>query len=232
MRRSSPSTRSTCASRSSESSTPFRDCPLPDHHDSALQRFAQREEPALELHLTGLDLGQVEDVVDQREQVVGRGEDVVQVLVLLLVHLAEQLLLEHLGEADDRVQRRPQLVAHVGQELGLVLGGDLELRAFLGQLPRPRLQLADIAVDREVADLLPGDEDRCRDDVDVNESPVLARPLGQDSTGLPASGRDRRALLGLAMKVGMRGDHVIDVPANRLDARVAEEALGGGIPRR
>ena len=29
----------------------------------------------------------------------------------------------------------------------------------------------------------------------------------------------------------MRGDHVVDVPANRLVARVAEEALGGGIPR-
>ncbi len=113
-----------------------------------------------------------------------------------------------------------------------MLGGDLELRALLGQLARPRLQLADVAVDREVADLLPGDEDRCRDDVDVDERPVLARPLCQDSTGLPASGRDRRALLGLAMKVGMRGDHVIDVPANRLGARVAEEALGGGIPRR
>ena len=29
------------------------------------------------------------------------------------------LLLEHLAVADDRVQRRPQLVAHVGQELAL-----------------------------------------------------------------------------------------------------------------
>ena len=96
--------------------------------------------PALELHLAGLHLGQVEDVVDQREQVVGRGEDVVQVLVLLLVHLAEQLLLQHLGEADDRVQRRPELVAHVRQEVGLVLGGDLQRPGALGH---PALQAAD-----------------------------------------------------------------------------------------
>ena len=106
--------------------------PLPDHHHPALERLAQREEPDLELHLARLDLRQVEDVVDQGEQVVGRGEDVVQVLLLLLVHLAEQLLLQDLGEADDRVQRRPQLVAHVGQEVGLVLGGDLQRPGALG----------------------------------------------------------------------------------------------------
>ena len=38
------------------------------------------------------------------------------------------LLQQHLGEADDRVERRAQLVRHVGEELGLVLVGDLELR--------------------------------------------------------------------------------------------------------
>jgi hypothetical protein len=36
------------------------------------------------------------------------------------------LLLEHLGVPDDRVQRRPQLVRHVCQELRLVLAGDLQ----------------------------------------------------------------------------------------------------------
>ena len=36
-------------------------------------------------------------------------------------------LAEHLAVADDRVERRAQLVAHVGEELRLVLAGDLEL---------------------------------------------------------------------------------------------------------
>ena len=39
--------------------------------------------------------------------------------------------LQHLGEADDGVQRRAQLVRHVGEELGLVLVGGLELAALV-----------------------------------------------------------------------------------------------------
>ena len=42
------------------------------------------------------------------------------------------LLLEHLGVADDGVQRRPQLVGHVRQELRLVLArlGELLVRVL------------------------------------------------------------------------------------------------------
>ena len=72
---------------------------------------------------------------------VGRGEDVVQVLVLLLVHLAEQLLLQHLRKADDRVQRRPQLVRHVREELALVLARDFELPRLFCELFERDLQL-------------------------------------------------------------------------------------------
>ena len=73
------------------------------------------------------------------EQVPAGGVDVLEVVVLLLVELAEQPLEQHLGEADDRVQRRAQLVRHVGQELGLVLVRDLELAALvldLAEQPR------------------------------------------------------------------------------------------------
>ena len=38
---------------------------------------------------------------------------------------------EHLGEADDRVQRRPKLMGHVGQELGLVPARRLQLLALV-----------------------------------------------------------------------------------------------------
>ena len=57
--------------------------------------------------------------------------DVLQVVVLLFVQVAEQALEQHLGEADDRVERRAQLVRHVGEELGLVLVRDLELPALV-----------------------------------------------------------------------------------------------------
>ena len=69
-------------------------------------------------------------------------EDVLEVLVLLLVELAEHPLAQHLGEADDRVQRRAQLVRHVGEELRLVLAGGFELAALLLDLAERSLELA------------------------------------------------------------------------------------------
>jgi hypothetical protein len=43
------------------------------------------EVPRLQLEPPGLDLGEIEDVVDQREEVAARRKDVLQVLGLLLV---------------------------------------------------------------------------------------------------------------------------------------------------
>ena len=71
----------------------------------------------VELHPARLDLRQVEDVVDESQQVLARRIDVVQVILLLLVHVAKELLLQHLGKTDDRVQRRAKLMRHVGEEL-------------------------------------------------------------------------------------------------------------------
>jgi hypothetical protein len=53
---------------------------------------------------------------------------------LLLVELAEHALGQHLGEADDGVQRRPQLVRHVGEKLRFVTAGRLELGALVRDL--------------------------------------------------------------------------------------------------
>src|SRR6185295_2140128 len=57
--------------------------------------------------------------------------DVLQVIKLFVVYLTEHLFDQHLREADDRVQRRPQLVRHVGEKVRLVLVGDFELAALL-----------------------------------------------------------------------------------------------------
>ena len=46
-------------------------------------------------------------------------------------HVAVESVGHHLGVADDGVERRAQLVAHVGQELRLVLARHLELAALL-----------------------------------------------------------------------------------------------------
>ncbi len=56
-----------------------------------------------------------------------RFEHVVDVGELAFVQLAEHLLVQHLGEADDRVQRRAELVRHRGEEVGLVAARRLQL---------------------------------------------------------------------------------------------------------
>ena len=66
-----------------------------------------------------MDLGEVEDVVDERKEVPAAHQDVVDVFLLLVVDRPEHLILQHLGKSDHGVQRRPQFVAHVRQEVGL-----------------------------------------------------------------------------------------------------------------
>ncbi len=95
----------------------------------------------LQLHAPGLDLGQVEHVVDKGQQVAGRLQDRVDVLRLLLVEAAEGLRLQQLREADDGIQRRAQLVAHAGQEGGLGAVGLLGLRLRQRQVLRPLVHL-------------------------------------------------------------------------------------------
>ena len=57
--------------------------PLAHDDRPLLERLAQRERAARELHLPRLDLGKVEDVVDQQQQVVAGREDVFEVLRLI-----------------------------------------------------------------------------------------------------------------------------------------------------
>src|SRR5207237_8197924 len=85
----------------------------------------------VERQTAGLVLRASEDVVDQRTETTTGAQHIVQVLGLFLIDRSEHLLEEHLGEADDRVQRRPQLVPQRGQELALVPARDLELAALV-----------------------------------------------------------------------------------------------------
>ena len=98
-------------------------------------RCVDAEHRRLEDHLAGLDLGQVEDLVEQLEEVRAGVPDVVDILVLALVELAEHPVEEDLREADDRVQRGAQLVGHAGQELRLVVAGHLQLGATSSPAP-------------------------------------------------------------------------------------------------
>jgi hypothetical protein len=108
----------------------------------ALEALAEPERRRVQQHHTRLDLGEVEDVVDDRQQRVGRRRGDRQELPLLRRELGVQRELEH---AEHTVHRRPDLVAHVGQELalgsigrlGLILGAE-QILLRLGELSRPR----------------------------------------------------------------------------------------------
>ena len=108
--------------------------------------------------MPGLDLRQVEDVVDDRQQVRGGRLDLVQALGLLRRRAGA---LQQVREAEDGVQRRADLVAHVGQEgaLGLVGGlGPLPcLVEFRGALGDQFLQVVAVAIEFGAEALLFGD---------------------------------------------------------------------------
>jgi hypothetical protein len=116
----------------------------------------ERDGAAVELHLAGLDLGEVEDVVDEGQKVVAGGVDRLGELDLLRLEVALAVVGEHAREDEQRVERRAQLVAHVGQELGLVLRGQRELGGLLLQPGPSQLDLR--VLDLDVAVLLLEDE--------------------------------------------------------------------------
>ena len=123
---------------------------LGDVAERALDVALQVEQPQLaDVDDDGarLDLRQIEDVVDEGEQVVARRVDRLRRLDLPQAQVAFAVLGELVRQEQQAVQRRPQLVRHVRQELGLVLRGERELRRLLFErLPR-LLDLRVLALD-------------------------------------------------------------------------------------
>ena len=88
----------------------------------------------LQLHASGFDLGDIQNGVDQAKQMLGADQYFVQILKLLFGKGFFTLAPDDAGETDDGVQRRAELVAHIGQEgrLGLIgfFGGAARLLDF------------------------------------------------------------------------------------------------------
>ena len=110
----------------------------------------QREGHDFDVETTCLDLREVQDVVDHREQRLGRSADGLDVVTL---HRRQVGLEREFGHAQHAIHRRPDLVAHVGQELALVpvgrLGAVLGVAQF-GGAERHRLLQA-VAVSANLA---------------------------------------------------------------------------------
>ena len=96
-----------------------------------LLQVRQEQLLGIDRHGAGFDLRQIEDVADQVQQVGARAVDGAGELDLTRRQVAVRVVAQLLAEDQDRVQRRAQLVRHVGQELGLVLRGQRELRRLL-----------------------------------------------------------------------------------------------------
>ena len=103
------------------------------HDDTPLARLRLHDRQALlgyvveidlpegQVHLAGLDLRQVQKIVEQAHQVLAGGVDIAQILAIALrSDGTEAFFQHHLRKPDDGVERRANLVAHTGQEVGLV----------------------------------------------------------------------------------------------------------------
>src|SRR6516225_8692304 len=74
-----------------------------------------------EHELTGFDLGQIEHVIDKSEQVLAVGLKAFEYAKHLLRWLAVSAVRHQFGVTENGVERGAQLVAHIGEELRLVL---------------------------------------------------------------------------------------------------------------
>ena len=107
----------------------------------------QRDRREIELHPPRLNLRQIQNVVDQRQQIVPRRMDRPGELDLPVGQRALLILGQQPAQDQHRVQRRPQLVRHVRQELRLVLRGQRQLRGLLLQTTARELDLLILDLD-------------------------------------------------------------------------------------
>ena len=85
----------------------------------------------IEDKLAGLDLRQIEHVVDQRQEVPAVVLHPLEHAHRPFGHLAIDAVDQQLGIAEDRIQRRSQFMAHIGEELRLVLTRLFKLPALV-----------------------------------------------------------------------------------------------------
>jgi hypothetical protein len=124
----------------------------------------------LQGQLARLDLGEVEDLIDQRQQCFRRLVDRLQIGQLLRRQLS---INEQAGHPHDAVHGRTDLVAHGGQEPGLRPVRRFRLIACIGKfsgrqschrhITANQLHVQRPAIDRRNAELFPGEPARAID---------------------------------------------------------------------
>src|SRR5262249_42794935 len=84
-----------------------------------------------EFQLTSLDLGEVEHVIDEPKQVLAIALQSLEHSQHLFRRLAVSAVRHQFGVAQDGIERRAQLVAHIGEKLRLVLARLFKLPALV-----------------------------------------------------------------------------------------------------
>ncbi len=112
-----------------------------------------REEHLLRVdgHGSGFDLGQIQDIADQVEQVGAGALDGAGEFDLLTRQVAVRVLGKLLAQDQDAVERRAQLMRHVGQELGLVFRRERKLARLFFQGATCLFDFLVLALDFDVA---------------------------------------------------------------------------------
>ena len=96
------------------------------------------------------DLGQIENVVDQRLQVGPGRVNVLREFDLLRREIPAGIVTELLAENENRIERRPQLVRHVRQKLGFVFRRQRQFRRLLFECAARLLDLVVLPLDLDV----------------------------------------------------------------------------------
>ena len=180
--------------------------PQGDQGDAAIDQVFDLDDALVQVDLAGFGLRQVEDVVDQIEQVGAAALDVAQVFTIALAaDRAVHLLDDHVGETDDGIQGRAQLVAHRGQELRLGPVGALGVVLGAQQFRFGRLAVGDVeddAIEKHRPAVVA--EDAAAALLHPAQAAVLAADAVFDDEGIAARGRGE-------------DDRVADRPILRID---------------
>ena len=114
-------------------------------------RLANADLLGIDRHRAGFDLRQIENVADQVQQVGAGAVNGAGELDLLRREIAVRVVGELLAQDQDAVERRAQLVRHVGEEFRLVLRGQRELGRLLLQRAARLLDFLVLALHLDVA---------------------------------------------------------------------------------
>src|SRR5215510_977109 len=87
-----------------------------------------------DFHLAGLDLGEIEQAIDEVEKTLGVVEEILQIFFLQRRNLALSFAPNQASITDDSVERSAKLMGHAGKKIRLVPISAVELLIKLSQL--------------------------------------------------------------------------------------------------